>query len=127
MPTVGQLVSSVNTLSEEILSTDDIVLWFNNAIARINVESNANFPYLTGDVEESPAFGDDWHYLLLIPFATARIKQMDSSQFEYNDLFGEFENNLRKFVAFYEIPEIYKKPPATNASSIDVVYSVRGW
>lgn len=125
MPTVNELVTTVNDLSDETTPTAKIVTWLNNAIAKINTEAVANFPFLSVDrLDETPAFPDKWQYNLLIPFATARIKQMDSSQFEYNDLFAEFDRNLKSFISTYPIPEIYKDTETTGTLTQETVYQI---
>ncbi|MGG4267432.1 hypothetical protein [Peribacillus simplex] len=123
MPNVAEIIEAVNTLADEQSPTNQIILWLNNAIARINMEANAKFPFIKTETE-TPAIPDEWHFLLLVPYATARIKQMDSSQFEYRDLFDEFETNLKAFVFLYPIPDEYKNAEIGDAQSIKVIYGV---
>ncbi|WP_026562493.1 hypothetical protein [Bacillus sp. J37] len=116
------IISTVNTLADEEFPPEQITTWINDAIARINVQLNANFPFLSvTKPSESPVFPEVYHYLLLVPFATARIKQMDSSQFEYVDLFREFEENLVTFQAKYKVPEEYRTEDNFTVYEIQVV------
>lgn len=128
MPTVKEWVTKVNNLSDETTSTDIVVDWLNNAIAKVNAEAVANFPFLTAtNLDDTPAFPEKWQYLLLLPYATARIKQMDSSQFEYGDLFAEFNRNLSSFISSYAIPEEYKDTAAaTGTVTQEIIYSIEG-
>ncbi|MBU8770331.1 hypothetical protein [Cytobacillus oceanisediminis] len=106
---LNQIIEAVNALSDENSPPKQITTWVNDAIARINIELGANFPFMDlAKATESPAFPEKYHYTVLLPFATARIKQVDSSQFEYSDLFMEFEANLTKMKSTYTVPDEFK-------------------
>lgn len=106
---VSELIESVNTLTDESLPPNQIVGFLNDALAKINAEVSANFPYFSlKDQDQEPVFSEKWQRLLLIPFAAAKVKQMDSSQFEYQDLYQQFFIELAEFKAKYTVPDEYK-------------------
>jgi hypothetical protein len=116
------LTERVRVLSDEPgTSMVDIAGFFNDAIAKINIRMKANFPLLSPDDPNIvPAFPEKYQLALLIPFAVGRIKQVDSSQFEYNDAYNEFIMGLEDMAADYPVPDIYKdldSLSATNHSS----------
>jgi hypothetical protein len=102
-----QLIQSVNTLSDEQEATANVLEYLNDAMARINIRLKASLPYLTLDSGNEPIFPEKWQRALLIPFAVGRIKQQDSSQFEYSDSYTEFERNLADMAVQYEVPAIF--------------------
>ena len=105
---IDELIAQINLASDEDFEDEQVIAFVNDAIARINVEADANFPnILTGD-EEYTAFPDKWQRSLFVPFGAGRIKENDSSQFEYNDWYAQFDRILGAFIEKYEIPEEYK-------------------
>lgn len=131
MPTLAEWIKSVNALADEDMAADEVTIWINNAIARVNAAAHANFPFMDiNKSDDSPVIPDKWQYLLILPYATARVKQKDSSQFEYSDLFAEFESNLRDFIVSYSIPEQYKdtETPTYEVQITDgIVSNDGGW
>lgn len=126
------LVNEVNSLSDENEEVIDVVSWINDAIAYINVELGAKFPYFSvSDTEAEPPFPETWQRLLLIPFCVGRTKQKDSSQFEYTDAYGEFFENLLKMKSQYTVPDEYKDSEIkgrVSGSLVDnVPYIYGGW
>lgn len=107
MKTVDIIVA-VNNMSDETETNPNVLLFLNDAIAKINVHMNCAFPPLIADSNNTPIFSDKWQRILLIPFAVGRIKQKDSSQFEYTDAYREFYDNLDTFKQKYNVPTIYK-------------------
>ena len=106
---VSDLIREINDLSDENEQPASVLAWINDAIAKINIELGANFPYLTvDDMSVSPAFPEQWQRGLLIPYGVGRIKQKDSSQFEYTDAYNEFLENLNKMKTKYTVPDQYK-------------------
>lgn len=107
---LAELVQEAQNLSDEDLQTSELLGFLNDAVAKINIECKANFPFFSINESSSPYLGfpDKWQRALLIPFTVGRIKQKDSSQFEYVDAYGEFLANLMEFKSQYAIPEEYK-------------------
>lgn len=125
---VNQMAALVNTLSDEQETNDTILGYLNDAIAAINVRLKASLPFLNGSNDE-PVFSETWQRTLLIPFAVGRIKQQDSSQFEYTDAYAEFQNNLAEFAIQFEVPDIYKNEDSYNESLRPGLYENKpyGW
>jgi hypothetical protein len=111
---VSELVTHVNHITDEDFDLTTVMGFLNDGLAAINVECKATFPFLTSD-NDIPVLPESWQRMLLVPYAAARIKQNDSSQFEYMDLYAQFENALRSFKMNFTIPEEYKE--TTNAPS----------
>ena len=108
---VNELIEASNELSDEFEPSEVVIQFINDAIAKINVECDSKFPYLSlNNSDEEPPFPEKWQRALIIPFTVGRIKQKDSSQFEYSDSYAEFMANLDEFKARYEIPEEYIDP-----------------
>lgn len=106
---IGNLTTTVNNLADEDFSSSQIVEFVNDAIARINIECQANFPEMSvTDSSEYPGFPQKWQRSLLIPFVVGRMKAVDASQFEYNDNYSEFVSNLVLFKSKFPIPDAYK-------------------
>jgi hypothetical protein len=106
---IGSLTSAVNNLADEDFSSSQVVEFVNDAIARINIEREANFPYMsTSDLSEYAGFPEKWQRSLFIPFVVGRIKAVDASQFEYNDNYSEFMSNLSVFKVKFPVPDEYK-------------------
>lgn len=103
-----ELIQESNELADENESNATVLGFLNQAIAKINIELNCEFPYLELTNEDAPVFPERWQRTLLIPFAVGRIKQKDSSQFEYSDAYGEFLDNLDNFRQKYNVPIIYR-------------------
>ena len=120
---VQQVIEEINNLSDE-LEPDDIVLPFiNDAISAINVECDSNFPTFTmEDLEEEIPLPEKWIRTLIIPFGVGRIKQRDSSEFEYTNAYREFQHNLDTFKAKYDIPEEYQDEEGSNSSYESTIY-----
>lgn len=106
---LSELVKLVNTLADEQESQDMVAGFINDAIAKINIRLKANFPFLN-KAEDVPVFPEKWQRALLIPFGVGRLKQWDSSQFEYTDAYSEFLANLDEMAASYVVPDEYKDP-----------------
>lgn len=125
-----EIIDQANTIADEDLDTDVVVGFLNDAVARINVECEANFPYFSMQDTDSeyPGFPEKWQRTLLVPFVVGRIKQTDSSQFEYNDSYSEFVSNILQFKAMFRIPEEYKDTLARSVwTQDDMANSPWGW
>lgn len=115
---VSELVTHINELSDEFEDPELVVQFINDAIAKINVECDSIFPSLTLTSEEIP-LPEKWIRALLVPFGVGRIKQRDSSQFEYTDSYNEFLANLEEFKARYEIPEEFRDPDSSSSAGYE--------
>jgi hypothetical protein len=106
---ISELTKHVNRLTDEAFPVTDVVQFLNDGISIINTECDANFPFLNSeDGTSEPVIPEKWQRTLLVPYAAARIKQNDSSQFEYTDLYAQFEHSLRLFKIKYKVPDEYK-------------------
>lgn len=101
------LIDESNNLADDFLSVDEVKGFVNDAMSAINIEVNTNFPVLI-DLEDTPVFPEKWQRMLLIPFIKGRIKEKDSSQFEWEAGYEQFFTNLAEFKTKYIIPEEYK-------------------
>ena len=123
-----RIIEVVNMLSDEQEPAANVLEYLNDAIARINIKLKSNLPYLTLDPGDTPIFPEKWQRALLIPFGVGRIKQQDSSQFEYSDAYQEFEINLADMAVQYEVPTVYKDD-AADALGMPGIYdnAPYGW
>lgn len=122
-----QLVQAANDLSDDQIPYDQVAGFVNDAIAAINVEVKANFPFLVNDIDE-PIFNETWQRLLIIPFAKGRIKEKDSSEFEWEEGYEQFFANIENFKVQYEVPDEYKADLDADVSKRSIVtYEPYGW
>jgi hypothetical protein len=107
----GALVKHINLVSDEDFEFTEVLAFINDAIAKINIECGAVFPFIDIEfdqpVDEYTAISDTWQRMLFVPFSAGRIKENDSSQFEYTDWYGQFDLNLREFESKVVIPDEY--------------------
>lgn len=126
-----EIISEINSLADESEPEIDVIAWINDAIARINIELNAKFPFMDiEELESEPAFPEVWQRACLIPFGVGRLKQMDSSQFEYIDAYGEFIENLSLMKTKYKVPEEYRDEDSQGSFRMDLSsdnYYAGGW
>ena len=124
-----QIVQLANTIADESTETNKVLGFVNDAIARINVKCKANFPFFSSNTlnDEYAGFDETWQRTLLIPFAVGRIKQTDSSQFEYSDAYGEFTDNLIEFKSTYVIPDAYKSTSVKTSFAPDYTGNYYVW
>jgi hypothetical protein len=125
---VNELVEHVNRLTDEDFDADMIVGFLNDAMAKINSECDANFPYL--DITQNdaePVFPEKWQRLLLCTFAAGRVKENDSSQFEYQDFYAQYDSALLDFKGKYIIPEEYKDTSVKSRFEDVLNKSPWGW
>lgn len=128
---IQELMGEVNNLIDDQLPNEMIMPWINDAIAMINSRTPANFPFYTQfDLYEEPPIPETYQRTLIIVYAAARAKEQDSSQFEYQDLYDQFFDNLNEFINRYEVPEEYKSD-ARNSFESDIMttppYNYGGW
>lgn len=114
---IMQIIQQANLIADEDIATSQAIGFVNDAIARINVKCKAEFPFfnINDTSKEYEGFAETWQRALLIPFTVGRIKQTDSSQFEYSDAYGEFQDNLVTFQSHYVIPDKYKSQSVSNS------------
>lgn len=129
--TLEELIAEANNLADDMLPHDEVHGFVNDAIAAINIEVDANLPFLI-DVEDEPVIPEKWQRMLIIPFVKARIKEKDSSQFEWESGYEQFFVNLAEFKIKYTIPEDYKdeetKGSVSDKSLIDYSpFGYGGW
>lgn len=132
----GALVSHINLAADEDFEFAQVLAFVNDAIAKINIECGAKFPYIDLEfdqpLDEYPALNDTWQRALFVPYAVGRIKENDSSQFEYTDWYAQFDLNMDKFQSKYPIPEEYlegnTKAGRYEENFLENIYSpTRGW
>jgi hypothetical protein len=125
---IGSLVQTVNNLADEDYDANQIVEFVNDAIAKINITCSSNFPYMSAsDSSEYTGFPEKWQRSLFIPFVVGRMKAVDSSQFEYNDNYGEFQSNLMVFNLKYPVPEEHKDTNEPESYAHDFTGNLWGW
>lgn len=133
------LMKHINRVTDEDMELEDILGFINDAIQKINIECDAIFPEIEEGLnakvyeqEEYTAFPDKWIRMLIVPFAAGRIKEYDSSQFEYVDWYRQFDLNLIKFKSGYVIPEEYRDPNSAEGRfeddySFNPYNPMKGW
>lgn len=136
---IMKLYNHINLATDEDFELREVIEFINDAIARINIEMGAKFPFiedLPNDklyrFEEYTAFPDHWQRALFVPFAAGRIKENDSSQFEYVDWYQQFEFNLKKFRDKYDVPEEFEDTNTKGERyeedySTNIFSPTRGW
>lgn len=132
------LVAHINLVTDEDFDLKQVIGFCNDAISKINIEANALFPLIDETLkennyktEEYADIPDHWIRMLIVPYAAGRIKENDSSQFEYMDWYAQFDLNMKKFLDSYEIPEEFKGAEKTKFFEEDYsqhIYSpLKGW
>lgn len=105
------LLDSANAVTDEQFTFDVAVHFINDCIAKINIQCESKFPlYTSADANTEPPIPEKWQVALFVPFIAGRIKQVDSSQFEYTQFFNDFYANLAEFYDRYEIPVAFADP-----------------
>ena len=102
-----KLIDLANSLADDLIPDEEVKEFVNDAIAAINIEVGANFPSLE-NMDDEPVFPEKWQRMLIVPYAKARIKEKDSSQFEWAVAYEQFFENLLLFKTNYHIPDEYK-------------------
>lgn len=101
-----QLITEANSLSDDLIPDDEVKAFVNDAIALIGQDQYATFPSLES-MDDEPVFPDKWQRMLIIPYVVGRIKQKDSSQFEWEGGYGQFYANIVEFSTSYSVPLQY--------------------
>lgn len=119
------LFDSINFLSDEDKTDKELIIYTNDAIAKVNMLCSSQFPFIELDAsmeDEYEGFDETWQRVLFIPFCVGRSKQAESSQFEYSDAYEEFNVGLNEFKFNYTIPSYYKNNslnPTMGVESFD--------
>lgn len=123
-----ELIAAANNLADDQLMDEEVIGFVNDAISAINIEVDANFPFLS-EMEDEPAFPEKWQRMLIIPFVKGRIKEKDSSQFEWEIAYEQFFTNLADFSTKYTIPEEYAETGNASSGTVldNVPYGWGGW
>lgn len=107
--TLNDLIEEANILSDDELDDVEVLTFVNACTALINIKTQAIFPDLTiNDMGTTLFLPNKWVRALYVPFIAGRIKQKDSSQYEYSDMYSQFELALAEFVSSYPIPDQYQ-------------------
>ena len=134
-----KLFDHINLVSDEDFETMQLIGFVNDGIAKINIEIGTVFPEIDDTLpeamyaqEEYTAIPDKWIRALLVPFAAGRIKENDSSQFEYIDWYRQFDINLERFRTSHKVPAEYLDPNTNTGYeqedfSENVYNHMRGW
>ena len=106
---LSDVVSQINTLGDDSISLNLVVNWVNDAIAYMNGELGADFPYVDASQgDRGFVFPDKWVRMCVVPFGVARLKQMDSSTEEASRFYQQFNDNLALMKFKYTVPDEYK-------------------
>jgi hypothetical protein len=124
---IGKLTTSANNQAEESFSSSQVMEFVNDAIARVNIECSANFPFMDTTDAEYTGLPEKWQRALFLPFVIGRMKQVDASQFEYSDSFAEFQSNLITFKTKYSIPDEYRDTKDKVSFTPDFTGNPWGW
>ena len=126
---IMDIIQQANSIADEDVAATQAIAFVNDAVARINVKTGAEFPFfnLNEADKQYEGFPETWQRALLVPFTVGRIKQTDSSQFEYSDAYGEFQDNLITFQTKYLIPEKYKSTSVSSSFETDLSGSLWRW
>lgn len=122
----SEIATQANTLTDENHDFQTLLGFINDGLAEINIELNAAFPFCTSNDEEI-AFPETWQRSVLVPYVGAKIKQKDSSQFEYMDLYNQFSINLNKMKAKYTVPDEYQSDEISDSLEPDYTGNPWGW
>lgn len=120
---VAEVVSQINTLGDDSISLNIVVNWINDAIAYMNTELGADFPFVeAAQGDRGFAFPDKWVLSCIVPFGVARLKQMDSSVDEASRFYQQFNDQLALMKYKYTVPDEYKDldPVLEDRSESDI-------
>ena len=131
-----KIIAHINLATDEDFEFKEVLAFINDAVAKINIECGAIFPFADTEfdlpIDEYPALNETWIRSLIVPYAAGRIKENDSSQFEYTDWYAQFDLNLQKFKSVYNIPEKYIDPDANGGRyeedyRVNMFSPTKGW
>lgn len=123
------IINHANKIADEDLDSTMLLGFLNDAVAKINVLCGVNLPFAQLDLanDEYVGFPETWQRALLVPYMVGRIKQTDSSQFEYTDAYGDFLANVKNFLSDYDVPEEYLATKKARLYADDFSSSPWGW
>lgn len=122
----SEIAQHANHVTDENYAFSDLIGFVNDGIAEINTELNANFPYATTE-DVDIVFPENWQRIVLVPYVGAKIKQKDSSQFEYMDLYNQFQQGLNTMKSKYTVPDEYKSSDLNESFAPDFTGNPYGW
>jgi hypothetical protein len=128
--TLNDLLASANAVTDDALTFDAAFHFINDCIAKINIECDSIYPtYTANDSNATSPLPEKWQTALFVPFISAKIKQMDSSKFEFDEYFNEFNDNLTTFKQKYTIPDAYVDPDAQGGydANFDGNWNTGNW
>lgn len=107
--TLNDLIQEANILSDDEPDVIEMISFVNACTSIINVKAKAIFPSLTiNDMGTIMFLPDKWVRSMYVPFTAGRYKQKEASQFEYSDMYSQFEMALAEFISGYPIPDQYQ-------------------
>lgn len=126
---LAALLSIIRRLSDEQgESSENIVDFLNDAVAKVNIECSTLFPFFDLQVSTfQHPIPVSWQRALFIPFGVGRVKQKESSQFEYSDSYNEFLTNLDQFKLKYTVPTEYQDTTVKTSFQGDFSGAWHGW
>lgn len=134
-----KLVAHVNLATDEDFELMQVIGFINDAIAKLNIDAGTLYPFVDDTLqidqyaqEEYTDLPETWIRTLIVPYASGRIKENDSSQFEYLDWYGQYDANLVQFKANYNIPLVYIDPNASvtrgeEDMQFNMMSPTKGW
>lgn len=122
----SEIANQANNLTDENHDFQTLLGFINAGLAEINIELNANFPFASSNDEEI-SFPVVWQHAVLVPYVGAKIKQKDSSQFEYMDLYGQFQKGLLNMKSKYTVPDAYKSTEIVESFAPDFTGNYYSW
>lgn len=128
---LSKLIELGNNLADDQIPVETVQEYVNDAIAAINIEVGAEFPSLD-TMDDEPVIPEKWQRMLIVPYVKARIKEQDSSQFEWEVGYEQFFENMLLFKKHYTIPEAYKDSDSKSGISKKTIvdnkpYMWGGW
>lgn len=107
--TYDEIAEAIVSLAENDQSIDDVAMstWVSQAINRINVALNVNFPSSISGTDV-PAFDSRYHEALVI-FGVAKYRESDSAYNDAQYFMVQFNEMLKTMQRDMEIPPSYKK------------------
>lgn len=107
--TYDEIAEAIVSLAENDQSIDDVAMstWVSQAINRINVALNVNFPSSISGTNV-PAFDSRYHEALVI-FGVAKYRESDSAYNDAQYFMVQFNEMLKTMQRDMEIPPSYKK------------------
>jgi hypothetical protein len=108
---LSDVINQINELSDEQEAPNVVTNFVNDAIAEINVTCQTGFPEMVLAEDKEFMFPNKWVRMLIIPYGVGRVKQKDSSQFEYMDAYSQFIARVEEFRTQGVIPVEHKELP----------------